>query len=78
MRGGLMESTLAFDALSTEVIADGRHLADELLLLAYKISLSIQICKSSLHECIGAGSLVSTSVVPRIGFRAKLRSHFSH
>lgn len=37
MRGGLMEATLAFDSLSTEVIADGRHLADELLLLAYKI-----------------------------------------
>lgn len=37
MRGGLMEATLCLDALTTEVIADGRHLADELLMLAYKI-----------------------------------------
>jgi N-acetylglucosamine-6-phosphate deacetylase len=37
MRGGLMEATLFFDALTTEVIADGKHLASELLLLAYKI-----------------------------------------
>lgn len=37
MRGGLMEATLYFDELSTEVIADGRHLARELLLLAYKV-----------------------------------------
>src|SRR5262249_20243514 len=37
MRGGLMEATLYFDALTTEVIADGKHLARELLLLAYKI-----------------------------------------
>jgi N-acetylglucosamine-6-phosphate deacetylase len=37
MRGGVMEATLYFDALTTEVIADGKHLARELLLLAYKI-----------------------------------------
>jgi N-acetylglucosamine-6-phosphate deacetylase len=37
MRGGVMEATLFFDALTTEVIADGKHLARELLLLAYKI-----------------------------------------
>ncbi len=37
MRGGLMEATLFFDALTTEVIADGKHLSRELLLLAYKI-----------------------------------------
>jgi N-acetylglucosamine-6-phosphate deacetylase len=37
MRGGLMEATLYFDELTTEVIADGKHLARELLLLAYKI-----------------------------------------
>ena len=36
MRGGLLEATLAFDELTTEVIADDRHLADELLMLAYK------------------------------------------
>jgi len=36
MRGGVMEATLYFDALTTEVIADGKHLARELLLLAYK------------------------------------------
>src|SRR5207248_5273208 len=37
MRGGVMEATLFFDELTTEVIADGRHLQRELLLLAYKI-----------------------------------------
>src|SRR5262249_27913390 len=37
MRGGVMEATLFFDKLTTEVIADGKHLQRELLLLAYKI-----------------------------------------
>jgi N-acetylglucosamine-6-phosphate deacetylase len=37
MRGGVMEATLFFDELTTEVIADGKHLEPELLLLAYKI-----------------------------------------
>ena len=37
MRGGLMEATLFFDELTTEVIADGKHLAPELLRLALKI-----------------------------------------
>ncbi len=37
MRGGLLEATLYFDELTTEVIADGQHLRRELLLLAYKI-----------------------------------------
>jgi N-acetylglucosamine-6-phosphate deacetylase len=37
MRGGLLEATLFFDELTTEVIADGKHLQRELLLLAYKI-----------------------------------------
>src|SRR5207253_2623415 len=37
MRGGVMEATLLFDELTTEVIADGKHLQRELLLLAYKI-----------------------------------------
>jgi N-acetylglucosamine-6-phosphate deacetylase len=37
MRGGVMEATLFFDALTTEVIADGKHLQRELLMLAYKI-----------------------------------------
>jgi N-acetylglucosamine-6-phosphate deacetylase len=36
MRGGLMEATLYFDELTTEVIADGKHLSPELLRLAYK------------------------------------------
>lgn len=36
MRGGLLEATLYFDALTTEVIADGKHLAPELLRLAYR------------------------------------------
>jgi N-acetylglucosamine-6-phosphate deacetylase len=37
MRGGVMEATLFFDELSTEVIADGKHLSPELLKLAYKV-----------------------------------------
>jgi N-acetylglucosamine-6-phosphate deacetylase len=37
MRGGLLEATLYFDGLTTEVIADGKHLQRELLLLAYKV-----------------------------------------
>ena len=37
MRGGVMEATLYFDELTTEIIADGKHLQRELLLLAYKI-----------------------------------------
>jgi N-acetylglucosamine-6-phosphate deacetylase len=37
MRGGVMEATLFFDDLTTEVIADAKHLERELLLLAYKI-----------------------------------------
>jgi N-acetylglucosamine-6-phosphate deacetylase len=36
MRGGLLEATLFFDELTTEVIADGQHLTRELLLLAHK------------------------------------------
>lgn len=37
MRGGVMEATLFFDELTTEVIADGRHLGPSLLKLAYKV-----------------------------------------
>jgi N-acetylglucosamine-6-phosphate deacetylase len=37
MRGGVMEATLFFDELTTEVIADGKHLARALLKLAYKV-----------------------------------------
>lgn len=37
MRGGVLEATLYFDDLTTEVIADGKHLTRELLLLAHKI-----------------------------------------
>jgi N-acetylglucosamine-6-phosphate deacetylase len=37
MRGGMLEATLFFDELTTEVIADGWHLQDELLRLAWKI-----------------------------------------
>jgi N-acetylglucosamine-6-phosphate deacetylase len=36
MRGGVLEATLFFDELTTEVIADGKHLCRELLLLAYR------------------------------------------
>ena len=37
MRGGVMEATVYFDLLTTEIIADGKHLERELLLLAYKV-----------------------------------------
>jgi N-acetylglucosamine-6-phosphate deacetylase len=37
MRGGVMEATLLLDGLTTEVIADGKHLQRELLLLAHKV-----------------------------------------
>ncbi len=37
MRAGLLEATLVNDALTTEVIADGKHLADSLLRVAYKL-----------------------------------------
>ena len=37
MRAGVMEATLYFDELTTEVIADGKHLAPDLLRLAYKV-----------------------------------------
>ncbi len=36
MRGGVLEATLYFDDLTTEVIADGKHLTGDLLKLAYK------------------------------------------
>ena len=36
MRGGVMEATLFFDELTTEVIADGKHLTAALLKLAFK------------------------------------------
>lgn len=36
MRGGLLEAALYFDQLSTEIIADGKHLAPDLLRLAFK------------------------------------------
>ena len=37
MRGGVMEATLYFDDLTTEIIADGKHLAPALMRLAHKI-----------------------------------------
>src|SRR5207253_2732517 len=37
MRGGVLEATLYFDEMTTEVIADSKHLQRELLLLAHKI-----------------------------------------
>jgi N-acetylglucosamine-6-phosphate deacetylase len=37
MQGGVQEATMFFDELTTEVIADGRHLSADLLLLAYKL-----------------------------------------
>ncbi|MEE2657595.1 MAG: amidohydrolase family protein [Candidatus Latescibacterota bacterium] len=54
MRGGLMEAALYFDELTTEVIADGRHLAPELLKLAYRIKGAERLalitdCNRALH-----------------------------
>lgn len=37
MQGGVLEATLYFDELTTEVIADGKHLDPSLLLLALKV-----------------------------------------
>jgi N-acetylglucosamine-6-phosphate deacetylase len=37
MRGGVLEAALFFDELTTEVIADGKHLSPELLRLAAKV-----------------------------------------
>ncbi len=37
MQGGVQEATFYFDELTTEVIADGKHLSADLLLLALKI-----------------------------------------
>jgi N-acetylglucosamine-6-phosphate deacetylase len=37
MQGGVLEATLFFDELTTEVIADGKHLSADLLMLAWKI-----------------------------------------
>jgi N-acetylglucosamine-6-phosphate deacetylase len=37
MRGGVLEATLFFDELTTEVIADGKHLSADLLSLARKL-----------------------------------------
>lgn len=37
MQGGVLEATLYFDELTTEVIADGKHLTADLLLLALKV-----------------------------------------
>jgi N-acetylglucosamine-6-phosphate deacetylase len=37
MRAGVMEATLYFDELTTEVIADGKHLNADLLCFAYKM-----------------------------------------
>lgn len=37
MQGGVLEATLYFDELTTEVIADGKHLSPDLLMLALKI-----------------------------------------
>ena len=37
MQGGVLEGTLFFDHVTTELIADGKHLAPELLALAFKL-----------------------------------------
>jgi N-acetylglucosamine-6-phosphate deacetylase len=37
MQGGVQEATFYFDELTTEVIADGKHLSADLLMLAHKL-----------------------------------------
>lgn len=44
MQGGVLEATLYYDELTTEVIADGRHLDAGLLLLALKIKGPDRLC----------------------------------
>jgi N-acetylglucosamine-6-phosphate deacetylase len=44
MRGGVMEATLCFPELTTEVIADGWHLADSLLRMAYLVKGPDRLC----------------------------------
>jgi len=44
MRGGVLEATLYFDELTTEVIADGKHLSPDLLQLAIKCKGPDRLC----------------------------------
>jgi N-acetylglucosamine-6-phosphate deacetylase len=44
MRGGVLEATLAFGELTTEVIADGWHLADSLLRYAFLMKGPERLC----------------------------------
>lgn len=44
MQGGMLEATLFFDELTTEVIADGKHLSRDLLELALKIKGPDRLC----------------------------------
>ncbi|OWK41259.1 N-acetylglucosamine-6-phosphate deacetylase [Fimbriiglobus ruber] len=44
MRGGVLEAILYFDEMTSEVIADGKHLTADLLRLAYKVKGSDRLC----------------------------------
>ena len=44
MQGGVLEATLFFDELTTEVIADGKHLSADLLQLALKCKGPDRLC----------------------------------
>lgn len=44
MRGGVLEASLYFDELTTEVIADGKHLSPDLLMLALKCKGPDRLC----------------------------------
>lgn len=44
MRGGMEQFVLVNEAMSTEIIADGEHLADELLQFAYKMIGPERLC----------------------------------
>ncbi len=52
MRAGVLEATLYFDELTTEVIADGKHLTPELLKLAYKVKGPDRLAAWSRIRCV--------------------------
>jgi N-acetylglucosamine-6-phosphate deacetylase len=63
MQGGVFEATLYYDELTTEVIADGKHLDAGLLLLALKIKgpdrlALVTDCSRALDMPDGAGYLI--------------------
>jgi N-acetylglucosamine-6-phosphate deacetylase len=63
MQGGVFEATLYYDELTTEVIADGKHLDAGLLRLALKIKGADRLalvtdCSRALDRPDGAGYMI--------------------